>query len=345
MGKNNNKARITKKPLSVKNNWFSNVIKSMGYTGIDIIQDVFPATSEFVSDAGNASTALINSMRGKVSEERYMDRSISQVSPLVKMSSQGLKNALEDIKTGNFYNKEREAQYMQEADDELDAEMFGDFEDDFSFGDDFDESDIFTEESTEDDTKSNTSPKVQPVRVINDTTSPKDFMPVADIINKTSTRNTISTVKTIQGLGNQQKAFQIQAMMRDQEFNNTLFNSLASINDNLSTVLKIKVENESKFISAGIEFFGTHLEKMDEVIKNTKGDERTEAEIKDDNRAKDREEQPDIFLSEGGLNIEEYIKNIKYNLKNIDELSFLFDTAETVSGDDLLMKSYRCING
>ena len=164
-------------------------------------------------------------------------------------------------------------------------------------------------------------------------------MPVADIINKTSTRNTISTVKTIQGLGNQQKAFQIQAMMRDQEFNNTLFNSLASINDNLSTVLKIKVENESKFISAGIEFFGTHLEKMDEVIKNTKGDDRTEAEIRDDNRAKDKEEQPDIFLSEGGLNIEEYIKNIKYNLKNIDELSFLFDTAETVAGDDLLMKN------
>ena len=33
--------------------------------------------------------------------------------------------------------------------------------------------------------------------------------------------------------------------------------------------LKIKIENESKFIALGTEFFGSQLDKMDEIIKNT----------------------------------------------------------------------------
>ena len=132
------------------------------------------------------------------------------------------------------------------------------------------------------------------------------------MITGSSAQNTMVTVKSIQSLGKQQKAFQIQSLMRDEEYNNRLFGSLASINDNLSSVLKIKTENESKFISVGMEFFGTQIEKMDELIKYQKGDDRTPEEIKDDIRAKDNKE--DIFMASGVLDVEAYLKNIKENM-------------------------------
>ena len=110
-----------------------------------------------------------------------------------------------------------------------------------------------------DDDEEPSKPKVQPVKVVNDTSKPSDFIPAAQMIAGSSAQNTMVTVKSIQSLGKQQKAFQIQSLMRDEEYNNRLFGSLASINDNLSSVLKIKTENESKFISVGMEFFGTQI--------------------------------------------------------------------------------------
>ena len=268
MAKNNNKGKITRSPINTTNTWFKNVIKSMGYTSIDLIKEITPAATEFVETNNDVAMNIVNTMRGKITQEKFMDRTMDNISPLVKMSSQGLKNALEDIKTGNFYNKEREQQYLDNVTSELENDMFGDFDDDdFDFGSDFDddgfdESDMFGEDDEEP-----SKPKVQPVKVINDTSKPSDFIPAAQMITGSSAQNTMVTVKSIQSLGKQQKAFQIQSLMRDDEYNNRLFGSLASINDNLSSVLKIKTENESKFISVGMEFFGTQIEKMDEHKK------------------------------------------------------------------------------
>ena len=336
MAKNNNKGKITRSPINTTNTWFKNVIKSMGYTSIDLIKDIAPATSDFVETNNDVSMNIINAMRGKVTQEKFMDRTMDQVSPLVKMSSQGLKNALEDIKTGNFYNKEREQQYMDNITSELEDDMFGDFEDDdFDFGgefdDNFDETDMFVE-----DEEKPSKPKVQPVKVVNDTSKPSDFLPAAQMIAGSNAQNTVATVKSIQSLGKQQKAFQIQSLMRDDEYNNRLFGSLASINDNLSSVLKIKTENESKFISVGMEFFGTQIEKMDELIKYQKGDDRTPEEIKDDVRAKDNKE--DIFMASGVLDVEAYLKNIKQNIMNIDEIAMIFDTAGDFMNDEDMMQ-------
>ena len=337
MAKNNNKGKITRSPINTTNTWFKNVIKSMGYTSIDLIKEITPAATEFVETNNDVAMNIVNTMRGKVTQEKFMDRTMDNISPLVKMSSQGLKNALEDIKTGNFYNKEREQQYLDNVTSELENDMFGDFDDDdFDFGgdfddDDFDESDMFGEDDEEP-----SKPKVQPVKVINDTSKPSDFIPAAQMIAGSSAQNTAVTVKSIQSLGKQQKAFQIQSLMRDEEYNNRLFGSLASINDNLSSVLKIKTENESKFISVGMEFFGTQIEKMDELIKYQKGDDRTPEEIKDNIRAKDNKE--DIFMASGVLDVEAYLKNIKQNIMDIDEISMLFDSMSDLTDDEDMMQ-------
>ena len=336
---NNNKGKITRSPINTTNTWFKNVIKSMGYTSIDLIKEITPAATEFVETNNDVAMNIVNTMRGNITQEKFMDRTMDNISPLVKMSSQGLKNALEDIKTGNFYNKEREQQYLDNVTSELENDMFGDFEDeDFDFGDDFevddfDESDMFGD--FEDDEKPS-KPKVQPVKVMNDTSKPSDFIPAAQMIAGSSAQNTMVTVKSIQSLGKQQKAFQIQSLMRDEEYNNRLFGSLASINDNLSSVLKIKTENESKFISVGMEFFGTQIEKMDELIKYQKGDDRTPEEIKDDIRAKDNKE--DIFMASGVLDVEAYLKNIKQNIMDIDEISMLFDSVSDLTDDEDMMQ-------
>ena len=122
--------------------------------------------------------------------------------------------------------------------------------------------------------------------------------------------------------------------MNTTEFNTILFGTLSAINNNLSNIIAFKTENENKFITAGISFFGEQLDLSKQIAEYQKGDTRSKEEKKDDDRAKNTKYKESIFLSEGGLDIGAYFKNIKENIRGLDELSDFFDMGDMFFDDE-----------
>lgn len=272
----NIKGKIKKAPLANQGKWFANVAKSFGFATTDIIREIVPATYEFVENTGNTYMDLVNDIRSDAMSEKMVDRAMSTVSPMAKLANQGLKNVLEDIKSGKFYNQERENAITSKYDTMMDEDMFGSFDDeDFDFGDDFsDDGDMeFTEEDNETgDTK---------VKVVqNHINQSPNVAPVARAVANSNITAGVATVESIQGLAAQQKTFEIQNRLNTTEFNTILFGTLSAINNNLSNIIAFKTENENKFITAGISFFGEQLELSKQIMEYQKGDTRSKEEKK-----------------------------------------------------------------
>jgi len=215
--------------------------------------------------------------------------------------------------------------------------MFDDFDDeDFIFGDDFgddnfDEDDMFNFDDEDEDAEVD----IKPVKVLNKSVNNANLLPVAKVMSTMNTGNTLATVQSINTITEQDKVFEVQRMMRQSEFNTTLFSALSSINDNLVQILNVKTDNDTTFMVTGMHFFGDQIDLMKEMIELQKGDNRPPEEKKDDYRAKNtKSKKENIFLSTGALDIESYFKNIVSNVKDMDEFSSLFDIVDDLSGSD-----------
>ena len=325
------KGKINKSPLPSQNKWFSNVAKSFGFASADIIRDIMPSIYEFGEDNASTYGEIINQMRDNAMDERMIDRTMSQVSPLMKLTTRGLQNALEDIKSGNFYNKQRDLELTMKFDQIAEDEMFDFGDEEFDFGSDFDvptDDDIFIEEDGSDTI-------IKPVKVFNKNVNQvPNMMPVAKVIADHETNTSVATIETIHGFARQEKTFEVQRLLRETEFNNALFGNLAAINENLSHIISIKSDNESKYIASAITFFGDQIEISREILNAQKGDDRTPEEIKDDDRAKNTRYKEDIFLSEGGLDIRAYFKNVIDNIRHMEEFEDYFDMGSLIMDSD-----------
>lgn len=122
-------------------NYVGNVTKSVMFSGMDIIKDVAPDMAEFtlstaettkqaIDDSKKYSSDVLSYMRNFKNTEAYKD--INQIK----------KNALEDLRTGKFNNRDRADKNALEAYEKEEAEMMKDaFGDEFNFDagdDDFD---------------------------------------------------------------------------------------------------------------------------------------------------------------------------------------------------------------
>ena len=122
----------TSSKFSTPLNYAKNVLKSSGYIAVGAIKGLDPAMSNFVTQ--NASAA--KDMYEQVKDFRYnLKDNISKFtdSEYAKFGRELAKNALDDLKTGKFYNKERQVEYEDQY-----MNSFG-MEDDFDWDSDNDE--------------------------------------------------------------------------------------------------------------------------------------------------------------------------------------------------------------
>ena len=333
------KGKIQKTSLENTSKWFTNVAKSFGFVTKDIIQEMIPSIYEFAEDNVSAYRDVISGIRDNSMSERMIDRTMDQTSPMIKLVNKGINNVLEDIKTGNFYNQQRDDELTAYYDKKADAEMFGGggddsfgFDDeDFGFGDDFNEDDMFVDE---DDSKNDAKPAVQPVAVVNQMNQTPNMMPVAKAIANSNMAASTATIQMVQGFADQEKTFEIQRLLRTSEFNSNLFGTMGAINENLTQLVNFQSESQSKLVIGAISFFGDQLDISKQILEKFKGDEETPEQKRDNERAKNTKTKEDIFLSEGGLDFEAYFKNIKQNVMELEEFSDIFDMAGMVFDSD-----------
>ena len=124
-------------------NYIANLGKSVAYSAIDEFKATNPTISSFIDtnkDIVRATTSYIKNIRTSM---RSTGKAIS-ASKIYKAAEEGKRALFEDLKTGKFYNKERQ--------DEFDMKAMGDMGvsddfDDSSF--DFDEKSFDFEDNTE----------------------------------------------------------------------------------------------------------------------------------------------------------------------------------------------------
>lgn len=287
------------------NEWFRNAARSMGLAGSEIITSLTPATGEFLSENANFSKEVVDNLR----EARKNAKPISEilsVGPYVKMTKDAFKNAKEDLRSGNFWNTERGS----------------DFDDDFELGDDFaflDLDDSDTVEHDEEDGTTIVNKKTQ-VNVLSDT------KPVIKALEG----NARITVNAAEAIVSTTKHMGERTIAAQQQLGITTIKGLETMNENLSLLVNFQNDSMTKYIAASIKYYDESLTEIRKGIASLDRAYPVKSEEKDKSR-----EEIDVFGTYGGLNLRNYMQQVKKNIKNSDN-PFISTAQMMFSNDDFL---------
>ena len=211
--------------------WIRNAAKSLGMTGLDVVKEIIPNTADIVESTAQGAKDISNTIRSSTS----IDKVQSQLSRnrYVRLGQTALKNALEDLKAGNFYDNTSRG-----------FGGFGDSDSGMNFGD--------------------LDPDEGQVNVINNDLSSESKAHLAEI----SRRQSESILTAAQAQINTNIATTSARMALSQEISDRIVGKLDQINNNLSALVQFNNENMSKFIQSSTAYFekmGTRMEQEDKA--------------------------------------------------------------------------------
>lgn len=285
-----------------------NVLKSAKYIGLDVIKNFDPDIRDFLSDTGSIFTDMYDVVENaKKTVKDTIDKIFGSDSSTLETVKQIAKNTFDDLRTGQFYNQERQ--------DAIFNDMFGG---DMSFGWDDDSND------SDDDSDSKKESK--------------------DISN-TEMTNRISSSQQLSGMNtasmiiaNDNKNTKISMSANMQMFNATnqtllgINTSLINIQQGLVNPLQTHIQNFNKFATVATE----------QLAKQTKYLSILASQIqkKDSNKQnfgenKEIESYNDIFGFGALPNLYNWANHVKEKIKQ--ESSTLTSMAEFLSPEMIKM--------
>ena len=226
------------KKMANTSNYARNVLKSMGFTAVDIVKDLMPNTSEFINNNSDV-TGLIRDVRSNITKRKTMGMQFNNI-PALKEVETAFKNIKEDIKSGNFNNVDRENN----------SNPFGD-DMDFGFGDMFSDDDGGVEFL--DDEPSSMS---NPPTII-------DTMPLAKMIGA----STEATVNTLIAVADQNMAIETEKILFNNKYSNAMLEGLTTMNDNLATLVRFNADSTAQYHAASMKFYEDSIELMKKAYK------------------------------------------------------------------------------
>lgn len=212
-----------------RSQWLRNALKSVGISSSEVLKEMAPNIYDAASSGAKTTQTVLNSMRrggqGRVNTELQNNK-------YVKYATTAYKNAMRDIRSGNFNNKER----MEES-------FFGDsisgLDDGFSFGDDGADSDVN-------------------INVIGDNSSG-----IASLSEQMS-RQTEAQLKVSKANMDAYVAINAANMSQMGQMGQEIIGHLSSINNNLISLVQFNNENMNRFIEASISYYDRVGTKMDQ---------------------------------------------------------------------------------
>lgn len=286
-------ANIKKKSQSALK-WFNNVGKSLGYSSMDLIEELLPSTMEFTKSNVEAAKDVYNVLKQSRVSGQKINRSLNSDST-ISSSKDMIKNALNDLKTGKFYNKER-----QEKVSGFDDEDFS-FSDDFSFDDSDD--DLFNEDSFK-DSKVNLTKNVTINNLAPNLSKNSPLMKVME-------GNTKAILQSAESTNAVNISLASNKMIMDRKFSNSILSGLNVINENLSLLVNFQSDSMTKYISASLKYYEDNLKVLNDTlteIKKTSTDQQLNSSNMNDNPF-------DMALNaRGSLNVKGYMDLVKKNL-------------------------------
>ncbi len=274
--------------------YLSNVAKSVKYASIDVLKSYNPVITDMIETNEDVSKAVYTGIKNYRSLYSKTKDTIRK-SEVGELAGELKHNIIADLKSGKFYNKEREEKAMNAAvmgaDLGFDDADFGFGDDDLGFGDDSDMG--FDEDVSIADTLDNVSERA------------------SNAINTASLRTAEYQVEA-----NRQST---NAMIRHLSvLNGQIHGDLAGINSNLGGIMTFQNEAMRTHMENSKTFYETQQKQMDEqtsILKEMLDIQKKTAGMieKSSGWDSDKVTVQDIFTSEGGLDLKAYGKYIKNN--------------------------------
>ena len=273
--------------------YMRNVGKSLGYSLINEIKNSNPAIASFSSNNSEAIRATYNAIA-------HMDKTVQSVASKILDSKAGelgkyaLQNIKEDLKSGKFYNLERQ----KEASDEAVKSLMGDdgFDDDFGFEDLANGSDDFSFDDEES------------LESMVDLVGKKSSEAVSDAVIRTTEYSVGVQTQLARASAEQNKAMYAN-----------LHSALGTINENVSKLIELgtgplttHMENSQKFYENETKLSEERNSLLKELVEMQKGVYNKQKKENSKNLG-----VTDIIDENGMVEIESYFEIIKKNLNSL----------------------------
>lgn len=274
--------------------YISNLGKSVAYSAVDKVKNMSPTTAEFATN----NAELFKSMYSNIRDYRgtyTRGLGIIKKSKIYEAADLGMKSVFEDIRTGKFYNKERE--------DRIASKIMG-FDSD-SFGStslDMDDSEFNMDDFNFEDEGISTGDKAITASILDSSRSN------AEMISMSVARSAQQVVET-------QKASTHLLYTQNLQAYNIFNSNLAAMNNNISnilnfstTTLQTQAQNATKYYQESTKLLQDQTALLRQILEAVSP---TKEQIK---QQKQKVGFSDIVGVNGTPDLKEYIKLVKKNL-------------------------------
>ena len=298
--------------------YIKNVGKSFGYSAIDAFKEYNPQVVTLASGAKEFGSELYHSIKDFKASMIDTGEEKGLMSKGKDIVSEYRTNLFEDLKSGNWYNRQR----ISAAEDNAIGEMFGFDDDDFNLDDlDFDFDDSFDDE--EDSSESNLNDTA--VLVETQKKSTDAVISAMDAVgSKSASAISTATVQSADYIvtSNRQSSKALYSL--NQRGFHQVSTGLAAINANISSLITLgeplttHMQNSATFYTQTAEYQKSVLEKLDTIIKHLTPEEN--------NTNTRKEGTMSSILNDGVIDLPAYFDMVKTNMKNFkDEMMGFVD--------------------
>lgn len=309
--------------------YMRNVGRSFGYSFNKSIREANPVISAMFNQAKEQTTNLYHGIKDFSSNIKNFDSNSNSIVKDVKDTvDYGFKNLIADLKSGNWYNTEREesvAGAMLGFDDDM---MNFDVDDDFNF-DDFN----FDDDETEKEVSANARVQAKATK--------KTVEAMDAVGSKTSAAIGAATVNSANYIAKVSRANTNALFKLNTQGFSTVSTGIAAVNTNISTLVELgkplteHMQNSSLFFTKSTEFQEKTIKLLEQIVANTSSKSANDKSTHNRNRSLTLS---DLYSSDGTLNIDAIKKIIKNRASN-SEIGMGLDMLSAFGSPKDMMKA------
>lgn len=323
--------KTTRKMPLKAGSWLANATRSVGYSSLDMLKQLMPNTIELGQSAAESAGEIKEALSGMSSQSGKLKNAFD-ASVYMKLGKEGLKNALDDLKSGDFYNKRRYQEYIDKSMNVGDEDF--DFGDDFDLGADEDE-DFDVDLTSDDDGASvNVSRSHKGRNEATRITLVNNIGPDSPLVQATEfqTRVAVKSVGVIvdANTANTQATMTLMSRIGNDQLkmSNAIHQTVIDLSRSLQTQLSQYSTIAEKYFNDSIELQTRIADTLDKVRENTAVGAGAMA-------AKDPKDVPDMLdmFSGGFINITEYKRYVRKNLNNWVDSNLVASQIKSVMSD------------
>ena len=272
-------------PVKTKSNglntkWIKNALKSIGVSSQEALKEIYPNLAEVTTSTAQSGKNILDSIRKNSNNAENVLNNLKN-NKYVKHASQAYKNALEDLKSGNFNNTERMMGGMEDSFDDMFSDMGGDSGEssDVSFGDE--------DTGTTNNVSFNYVNKGDNNAIL--------------AFQEQSKKQSEAIIKTNKANMDAQIAVASASMYQLEKLGSEITTHLSNISNSLTALVDYNNQNMTRFIEASISYYESVGKKQEQ--SSSGGNKRLNA--------------ADVFNNkEGGINISQYKNYVKQQFKD-----------------------------